>query len=277
MAAPPSFVPVAGLLPVRFSLVPLRPQRLCRRRRTSPLARASSAPPSSPPPSPPPSPLRGPSTPPPDYSRIDSNPLNKYLTALFAARLADELGVPPPPASDGYAAVVRLVAGLSERANGDGGQLTEAAVRVLDSLLPRWLPPAFAAVISRPMPRFAAWINAVVTLAVTQWLMGPSHFADDGSMTVEIERCRYLEENGCVGTCISSCKSATEAFFARSMGHPLYIEPDFEDYSCKFRFGVEPPPASEQKCLSEPCFRSCPITAAAGALTTPKVCSSLQK
>jgi Beta-carotene isomerase D27-like, C-terminal len=202
---------------------------------------------------------------------LDSNPFNKRFTTLFAARLAEELGVPPAPASEGYAAVMRLVAGLNERANGDAAALTESAVRVLDSLFPHWLPPAFAFMFSRPMPRFAAWINALVTVAVTQWLMGPSKLSEDGTMTVEIERCRYLEESGCVGTCVNSCKTATETFFRDSMKLPLWIEPDFKDFSCKFKFGVEPPPVADQPSLTEPCFSTCPL---AGAPAT-RVCRSI--
>lgn len=157
---------------------------------------------------------RGPTTPAPDYSRIDANPINRMFTNLFAARLADELGVPPLPTADGYDAVMQLVQSLTIRANGDASELTEAAVRVLDSLFPAWLPPAFAAVFSKPLPRFAAWINAIVTVGVTQWLMGPSQVRgeEDGSWTVEIERCRYLEESGCVGTCINSCKNGNHSY-----------------------------------------------------------------
>lgn len=194
-------------------------------------------------------------------SAIDANPLNRAFTDIFASRLATELGAAPPPASEGYAAVMRLVSALSARSAGDNAALTAAAVRVLDSVFPAWLPPAFVVVFSRPMPRLAIWLNAVVTVAVCQWLMGPSQLGatgeDEGGVVVEIERCRYLEESGCVGVCLHSCKEATETFFAANMGLPLYIEPDFEDYSCKFNFGVKPPPVAEQACFDEPCFVSC--------------------
>lgn len=194
-------------------------------------------------------------------SAIDANPLNRAFTHIFASRLATELGAAPPPASEGYAAVMRLVSALSVRSAGDNAALTAAAVRVLDSVFPAWLPPAFVVVFSRPMPRIAIWLNAVVTVAVCQWLMGPSQLGetreDEGGVVVEIERCRYLEESGCVGVCLHSCKEATETFFAANMGLPLYIEPDFEDYSCKFKFGVQPPPVADQACFDEPCFVSC--------------------
>lgn len=144
-------------------------------------------------------------------------------------QLAHELGIPRKDVPEGYAGVMDLIHKLTVRADGDSEGLTEAAVRVLRRLFPKWLPYAFAAVISKPLPIFAARINALVTVAVTQWLMGPNSLSKEDPTVVEIERCRYLEESGCVGICINSCKKATESFFAQSMGLPLYIEPNFDD------------------------------------------------
>lgn len=144
---------------------------------------------------------RGPQTPPPDYTRIDANPFNILFTRLFLQKLESELhrdGNPttittaPVTASRDYAGVVSVVRNLKRRHRGNPVALRRASQRVLLSLFPVWLPPAFAALFSRPVPAFAAWINAAVTVAVTQWLMGPSRLASD-NVTVEIERCRYLE------------------------------------------------------------------------------------
>lgn len=88
--------------------------------------------------------------------------------------------------------MIEVVHALANRHRGNPDALRAASERVLESLFPSWLPSAFAWVFSRNSPRFAAWINAVVTVGVTQWLMGPSRVAEDG-VTVEIERCRYLE------------------------------------------------------------------------------------
>lgn len=134
--------------------------------------------------------MRGPSTPPPDYTDIDSNPFNAKLTEIFRSKLEAELG--HGARQDGYAGVVEVVKALSTRHKGDPAALRAASERVLESLFPSWLPPAFDRIFSRTVPQFAAWINAAVTVAVTQWLMGPSKLAEDGT-TVEIERCRYLE------------------------------------------------------------------------------------
>lgn len=133
---------------------------------------------------------RGPQTPAPDYSAIDSNLFNKVFTGIFLSKLESELG--KTSTERGYAGVISVVKRLAEKHRVDPLAMQEASERVLMSLFPSWLPQAFTWMFSKPFPRFAAWINAVVTIGVTQWLMGPSKLADDGH-TVEIERCRYLE------------------------------------------------------------------------------------
>lgn len=133
---------------------------------------------------------RGPQTPAPDYSAIDSNPLNALFTRLFLARLEAELGQKAVDAT-GFSAVVQVVRRLANRYRNDPEELRAASQRVISSFFPKWLPPAFVMLFSKPLPAFAARINAVITVAVTQWLMGPSRLTNDN--TVEIERCRYLE------------------------------------------------------------------------------------
>lgn len=40
---------------------------------------------------------------------------------------------------------------------------------------------------------------------------------------------------------------------------PLYMEPNFEDLSCKMIFGEIPPPLAEDPVTTQPCFSSCSI------------------
>lgn len=134
---------------------------------------------------------RGPQTPAPNYTAIDNNPLNALFTQLFLARLETELGHKAVDAT-GFAAVVQVVRRLANRYRNDPDALRAASQRVISSFFPKWLPPAFVFLFSKPAPIFAARINAFITVAVTQWLMGPSRIAAD-NVTVEIERCRYLE------------------------------------------------------------------------------------
>lgn len=246
--------------------------------------------------------MRGPSTPPPSFTNIDKNPFNSLFTQIFLHKLEVELG--RKARSTGYPAVIETITALAARHRGNPTALREASERVLESLFPGWLPPAFERLFSKPAPQFAAWINAVVTVAVTQWLMGPSKLADDGA-TVEIERCRYLEgtlystenfvqayimsfilvvtnpvdfppkcmtETGCVGVCVHSCKSATESFFQKNMGIGLAIEPNLDDFSCKFQFGKQPLPEADDPMFQESCFASCPMSSA----QPPKVCNTIK-
>lgn len=53
---------------------------------------------------------------------------------------------------------------------------------------------------------------------------------------IPFRSCRYLEEAGCASVCINSCKVPTQAFFERHMGLPLEMKPNYEDFSCQFRW-----------------------------------------
>lgn len=134
----------------------------------------------------------GPTSPVPDYTPIDNNIFNTVFTSIFLRKLENELGAQAEDVS-GYDAVIQVVRRLANRHRGDPEGLRMASQRVLASLFPSWLPPAFVVLFSKPFPAFANWLNAIITIAVTQWLMGPSVLSKEDPSTVEIERCRYLE------------------------------------------------------------------------------------
>lgn len=71
--------------------------------------------------------------------------------------------------------------------------------------------------------------------------------------------CHLCKETGCVGICVNSCKSATESFFDAHMGIPLAIEPNTEDFSCKFKFGRTPEPVDKDDIYKHPCLSQCPL------------------
>jgi hypothetical protein len=54
----------------------------------------------------------------------------------------------------------------------------EATRRILRSLFPPWLPPAFALLFSRPMPELSCQLNAWATWLTCQWLMGECELND---------------------------------------------------------------------------------------------------
>lgn len=41
------------------------------------------------------------------------------------------------------------------------------------------------------------------------------------------------------------------------MGMPLYMEPNFEDLSCKMIFGQQPPRFEDDPVNGQPCFKQC--------------------
>ncbi|KXG21216.1 beta-carotene isomerase D27, chloroplastic isoform X2 [Sorghum bicolor] len=138
-------------------------------------------------------------------------------------------------------------------------------VRVLQSLFPPVLLVLYKALLS-PIAngQLAAMMLARATALSCQWLMGPcsvnSVTLPDGkswSSGVFVEKCKYLEESKCLGICINTCKLPTQTFFKDHMGVDLYMEPNFEDYSCQFNFGVPPPPLDTDKALKEPCLDIC--------------------
>ncbi|CAI5510545.1 unnamed protein product, partial [Closterium sp. Naga37s-1] len=76
---------------------------------------------------------------------------------------------------------------------------------------------------------------------------------------VKIEKCKFLDESKCAGSCIHTCKMPTQAFMFQDMGVPLLMEPNFEDFSCEFKFGVRAPPRDTDPVLLTPCLATCPI------------------
>ncbi|KAK9789959.1 hypothetical protein WJX73_004858 [Symbiochloris irregularis] len=165
--------------------------------------------------------------------------------------------------SKGYQSIVDLTRILN--ATFDRPEGTQQLTRqILVSLFPRWLLPAFRALFSAPMPQLSCRLNAFVTALTCQWLMGKCTVNDaedsNGNVLpgqgVHVERCRYLEETQCASVCINSCKLPTQSFFAKDMGLPLLMEPNYDDFSCQFSFGRQPPEVDEA--LSTPCFLQCP-------------------
>ena len=136
------------------------------------------------------------------------------------------------------------------------------------------VPPWFRRLF--PYSKWGAELNARITPAFFTWLVGPMEtievevVAPDGTSStqrsgVQIERCRYLEESGCVGMCVNLCKAPTQTFFTRELGMPLYMEPNFDDLSCRMVFGQAAPPLEEDPVTAQqPCLAGC-STATAGS------------
>ncbi|CAI9300335.1 unnamed protein product [Lactuca saligna] len=186
--------------------------------------------------------------------------LDHVFLNLFRNKMVQEVGWDSEKA--GYDGLIDVANRLMlARTN---SQTQEAAVRILRSLFPPLLLKLYKILIA-PLAqgKVAAVMVARVTAVSCEWLMGSCRVntvdLGDGSSLpsgVFVERCKYLEESKCVGICLNTCKLPTQAFFMDHMGVPLVMEPNFDDYSCQFKFGVSPP--EEDSSLKEPCLEVCP-------------------
>jgi len=85
-------------------------------------------------------------------------------------------------------------------------------------------------------------------------------------MQVLVQKCKYLDETKCAGICIHTCKIPTQAFMNGDMGVRLTMEPNYENFSCQFNFGVNLPPAAEDPALKTPCLAVCPTAASRSSI-----------
>jgi hypothetical protein len=99
----------------------------------------------------------------------------------------------------------------------------------------------------------------------------PDGTSRNQTSVVQIEKCRYLEQSGCVGMCINMCKLPTQKFFTDGFGIPLTMIPNFEDLSCEMIFGQVPPPLETEAAYQQPCLATMCSLAAATAPPCPKV------
>ncbi|XP_047969817.1 beta-carotene isomerase D27, chloroplastic [Salvia hispanica] len=197
-------------------------------------------------------------------SRKEYSPgvIDDVFLNVFRTKMAQEIGWDSEkPGYDGLIDVAhRIMVGRSN------SEATDAAVRILRALFPSWLLELYKKLVS-PIAggKVASVMVARVTAISCQWLMGTctvnSVEMPDGSSWpsgVFVEKCKYLEESKCVGVCINTCKLPTQTFFKDCMGVPLVMEPSFSDYSCQFKFGINPPPPEDDTALKEPCLQTCP-------------------
>uniref|UniRef100_J3M3P1 Beta-carotene isomerase D27-like C-terminal domain-containing protein n=1 Tax=Oryza brachyantha TaxID=4533 RepID=J3M3P1_ORYBR len=183
------------------------------------------------------------------------------LLAFFRAKMVEEVGWDSE--KPGYTGLIEVANRLMTR--GKSALETEqsavynfllsipnvttwAQVRVLQSLFPPLL-----------LVLFKALLAPIADGQLASMMVGEftgSHKLSPPPL-VFVEKCKYLEESKCLGICINTCKLPTQSFFNDHMGVDLYMEPNFEDYSCQFNFGVPPPPLDTDKALKEPCLDIC--------------------
>ena len=201
-----------------------------------------------------------------EKTQYQDNWLDRLFIALFSRKMSKAVG--KKTSYKGYQGFVDLSQQIMQGRNSQ--QQQELVAIVLKSLVPA--PVLF---LIRNLFSPTKWVcesNAWFATVLFEWLVGKSEITtveitdnDNQIRTqnsgVKIQKCRYLEESGCVGMCINMCKLPTQKFFTESFGIPLTMIPNFEDFSCEMIFGQNPPELETEESASQPCLNStCPTS-----------------
>ncbi|AFY60747.1 DUF4033 domain-containing protein [Synechococcus sp. PCC 6312] len=191
------------------------------------------------------------------------NAFDRLALGLINRKIAQALDLTPP--SPTYANFVWLSQQVMQ---GRTAQEQQALIaEVLASVIPRWVLWGIRNFFS-PAP-LVCELNAWFATRLFQWLVGPCEWQSTlvagpdqafrwQRSRVQIKKCRYLEESGCVGMCVNLCKLPTQKFFTEQFGIPLTMTPDFQDLSCAMVFGQMPLPFTEEEAAQQPCLHSDP-------------------
>ncbi len=192
-------------------------------------------------------------------TEYQDNPLDRLFIWFFAKKMAKVAGSESELA--GYAGLVDLSVQIMRGRSAQEQQ--EALATVLRSLIPGYVLWGIRTLFD-PTQRILEW-NAWFASRMFTWLVGPCDLKEvevvgdnDRLRTqrsgIHIQKCRYLEQSGCVGMCVNMCKLPTQDFFAREFGFPLTLTPNFEDMSCEMVFGHPAPPIEEESLYHQPCL-----------------------
>lgn len=189
----------------------------------------------------------------------NDNLLDRLFIWLFSYKMSQALGAGTQ--LSGYSGVVDLSKQIMQGRNAQQQQIIVA--RILQSFVP--VPVLWAIRTFFAPTRLVCVLNAWFAARLFGWLVGPCEVAEaeidlpDGTVrsqpsAVQIKKCRYLADSGCVGMCVNMCKVPTQEFFTEKFGIPLTMKPNFEDLSCQMIFGQIPPPPEVDDAYQQPCL-----------------------
>jgi hypothetical protein len=192
-------------------------------------------------------------------SAYDDNWFDRVFIHLFRHKMAKAVG--KSTRLPGYDGFVDLSKQIMQGRN--AAQQQQLVAVVLGSLVPS---PVLWLIRTLFSPtQLVCELNAWFATQLFEWLVGPCTVksievtTETGTVrsqksAVQIEKCRYLEQSGCVGMCINMCKLPTQKFFTEDFGIPLTMTPNFEDFSCEMVFGQMPPALETEDCYQQPCL-----------------------
>ncbi|XP_071714032.1 beta-carotene isomerase D27, chloroplastic-like [Rutidosis leptorrhynchoides] len=137
--------------------------------------------------------------------------------------------------------------------------------QIVTKALEKAIPSSLLFVIRTLMPpsKSTREFFAIFTTVAVRWLVGPGEIREsefEGRKernVVHITKCRFLEESKCIGMCTNLCKMPTQEFIHRTLGTPVNMIPNFDDMSCEYVFGQEPPAQEDDPAFKQPCYKIC--------------------
>lgn len=109
-----------------------------------------------------------------------------------------------------------------------------------------------------PAP-YAPILTSIVAPFVFGFLVGPvrvNRRSDGQYGGIVVEKCKFLQESGCKGMCLHSCKLPAQQLFDE-LGLPLRVSPDFDSQECQWNFGEAAPPVEEDPTWPQGCLSGC--------------------
>jgi len=219
-----------------------------------------------------------------NYASIDRSPISIVLTRTIRKLLVEEVGADndATPWSE-FAGTMTAVREVNDM-KGSARDVQIRAKRVFAGILPAlgigFIPPIWKKYVKPATPEWMA--NYAFVLVFTNlfpWLMGPMEGVDHVDVktpeflrktfanfpetikvpqAVKAERCRFLESSQCASVCVNTCKAPSQEWLSEDFGMDLHIQPNYDDFSCQWKFNVKPPPLYEDAAIMVPCFSNCP-------------------
>jgi hypothetical protein len=205
--------------------------------------------------------------------RYEDSPLDALLLGVFRKLVERNTG--------GIRSEKAGIAGLLEQGRAFmllPGQTPEAqhamVRRTLGGLMTPPPPPLYRVFMSGIVPQvgspwdgrrvgpwlYAPWLTSVVTPPFFKFLVGPSRpnrRIDGQRGGLLVEKCKFLQESGCKGLCLHQCKLPAEQFFARELGMPLTVSPNFATQECQWSFGLGPAAPADDPSFPPGCLAGC--------------------
>lgn len=139
-----------------------------------------------------------------------------------------------------------------------------------------WLVRTIFGVLQARWPQAHSWLvrfGVAFAPAFAYWLVGENALlgpedevrelrgrAGGGAESLQsgpillIRKCKFMEASGgCKGLCLNLCKVATEEYCSKELGLPVYMDPNYEDFSCRMMFLQEAVPPAEDPAFFRPC------------------------